>query len=99
MTANHLTGGADLAARSVGVFSETSMAGFGFGLGVSVLLDPATAQVPGSPGDFAWGGAASTYFWVDPAEQLTAIFMTQFVPSSAYNIRRELRSIIAGAVV
>jgi CubicO group peptidase (beta-lactamase class C family) len=99
MTANHLTGGADLAARSVGVFSETSMAGFGFGLGVSVLLDPATAQIPGSPGDFAWGGAASTYFWVDPTEQLTAIFMTQFVPSSAYNIRRELRSIIAGAVV
>ena len=99
MAMNHLPGGSDMAGRSVGVFSETSMAGFGFGLGVSVMLDPAKAQVPGSAGEFAWGGAASTYFWVDPAEDLTVIFMTQFVPSTALNIRRELRSIVYGALV
>jgi CubicO group peptidase (beta-lactamase class C family) len=99
MTANHLPDGADMAARSVGLFSETGMKGFGFGLGVSVMLDPAQAQLPGSPGEFAWGGAASTYFWADPAEALTVIFMTQFVPSSALNIRRELRGIIYGALV
>lgn len=98
MTSNHLEGGGDLYQRSVGLFSETSMAGIGFGLGVSVMLDPAKALLPGSPGEFAWGGAASTYFWADPKEELIVIFMTQFVPSSALNIRRELRSIIYGAL-
>jgi CubicO group peptidase (beta-lactamase class C family) len=99
MTMNHLPGDVDMAARAVGVFSETGMAGFGFGLGVSVMLDPAAAQLPGSPGEFAWGGAASTYFWVDPAEALTVVFMTQLLPSSALTIRRELRTILYGALV
>ena len=99
MTTNHLPGGVDLSARSIGLFSESTLAGFGYGLGLSVMLDPAKAQLPGSVGEFAWGGMASTYFWADPAEALTVIFMTQLVPSSSYNIRRELRGIVYGALL
>ncbi len=74
MTANHLAG--DLAAMGQPRFSESSYAGIGFGLGFSVTLDPARAQILGTPGEYAWGGAASTAFWIDPAEELIAILMT-----------------------
>jgi CubicO group peptidase (beta-lactamase class C family) len=71
----------------------------GFGLGFSVMLNPARAQVLGTPGEFAWGGAASTAFWVDPVEDLIVIFMTQVMPSSSYPIRRELRTLTYAALV
>lgn len=99
MTANHLTNGADLASVALGRWSETSYRGIGFGLGFSVTLDPVAAQVTGSAGEFSWGGAASTTFLVDPAEQLVFLFLTQLVPSSAYNIRRELRGVLYGALI
>ena len=99
MTRNHLPGGRDLAAMGQPVFSETPYDGIGFGLGFSVVLDPAAANVLDSPGEFAWGGAASTYFWVDPAEALIVIFMTQLLPSSAYPIRRELKATIYPALI
>jgi CubicO group peptidase (beta-lactamase class C family) len=73
------------------VFSETSYEGIGFGLGFSVMLDPARAHVMGSPGEYAWGGAASTTFWIDPAEGLIDMLLTQLVPSSTYPVRREMR--------
>jgi CubicO group peptidase (beta-lactamase class C family) len=73
------------------VFSETPYDGIGFGLGFSVMLDPAKAQILGTAGEYAWGGAASTYFWVDPRENLIAILLTQLMPSSSYPIRRETR--------
>ena len=60
-------------------------------LGVSVLLDPARARILGSPGEYAWGGMASTTFWVDPAEDMMVLLLTQLMPSSAWPIRRELR--------
>jgi CubicO group peptidase (beta-lactamase class C family) len=63
------------------------------------MLNPATAQILGSPGEFAWGGMASTYFWVDPAEDLIALFLTQLVPSSSYPIRRELRVLVYQAII
>ena len=94
MTTNHLAGGVDLAAMGQRVFSETNMEGMGFGLGFSVAIDPATAGVVCSPGEFAWGGMASTYFWVDPVEDLTVLLLTQLVPSAAWPIRRELRSVV-----
>lgn len=97
MTMNHLPG--DLAEMGQPVFSETSFSGIGFGLGVSVMLDPAKAGVPGSPGEFAWGGAASTAFWIDPVEDLTVIFLTQLLPSSTYPIRRELKALAYQALV
>jgi CubicO group peptidase (beta-lactamase class C family) len=89
MTRNHLPG--DLASMGQPRFSEASYEGVGFGLGFSVMLDPARAQIVGSPGEYSWGGAASTGFWIDPAEELIVILMTQLMPSSTYAIRRELR--------
>ena len=98
MTSNHLPGGRDLTEMSRSLFSEVSYAGVGFGLGFSVTMDPASTLLPGSPGEYAWGGAASTSFWIDPAEQLIAIFMTQLLPSSSYPIRRELRTMVYAAI-
>jgi CubicO group peptidase (beta-lactamase class C family) len=98
-TSNHLAGGQDLAAMGQAVFSETNYDGIGFGLGFSVVLDPSAAQVITSPGEYAWGGAASTLFWVDPVEELTVIGLTQLMPSSAYPIRQELKPLVYGALV
>ena len=98
MARNHLPGGKDLNELSISLFSETTMSGIGFGLGFAVTLDPARAQLPGTPGEFFWGGAASTYFFVDPAEELIAVFMTQLLPSSALNLRREMRALIYAAL-
>ncbi len=99
MTSNHMPNNGDLASMGVPVFSETTYSGIGFGLGVSVMLDPAKAQILGSPGEYAWGGAASTAFWVDPVEEQIVIFLTQLMPSSTYPIRRELRVLSYGAIV
>ena len=99
MTSNHLPGNVDLAAMGQPVFSETSFAGIGFGLGFSVVIDPPTASVLDSVGEYAWGGAASTYFWVDPVESLTVVFMTQLLPSSTWPIRRELKTLVYQAIV
>lgn len=75
------------------------MVGIGFGLGFSVTLDAAATKVLSSPGEFAWGGAASTAFWVDPKEELTAMFFTQLLPSSTYPVRSQLRSLVYQALV
>ena len=100
MTQNHLPGGVDLAAIATeSSFSETRYEGVGFGLGFHVVLDPVRSQVAGSVGEYGWGGMASTAFWVDPAEELTVVFMTQLVPSSSLNVRAELKSIVYGAIV
>lgn len=98
MTTNHLPGGRDLPEMSRSMFSEATYNGIGFGLGFSVTMDPAKTLIPGSPGEYAWGGAATTSFWIDPAEELIAIFMTQVLPSSAYPVRRELRTMIYSAI-
>ncbi|HVX75900.1 MAG TPA: serine hydrolase domain-containing protein [Bradyrhizobium sp.] len=98
MTSNHLPGGRYLPELSRSLFSEAAYNGIGFGLGFSVTLDPAKTLIPGSAGEYAWGGAATTSFWIDPAEELIAIFMTQVLPSSAYPIRRELRTMIYAAI-
>ncbi len=98
MTANHLPGGVDLPALSVSLFSEASYSGVGFGLGFANTIDPAKTLTPGSVGDYYWGGAASTFFWVDPVEELIAIFMTQLIPSSTYPVRRELRTMVYAAL-
>ena len=97
MTMNHLPG--DLVDMGQPRFSEMPFAGIGFGLGVSVVLDPAKARILGSPGEYAWGGMASTTFWVDPAEDLIVLLLTQLTPSSTYPIRRELRVLIYQALL
>ena len=98
VTSNHLPGGVDLPALSRSMFSEATNSGIGFGLGFAVTMDPAKTLLPGSAGEYFWGGAAGTAFWVDPAEELIAIFMTQLMPSSAYPIRRELRTLVYAAI-
>ena len=98
MTANHLPGGADLTQLSQSMFSESQNAGVGFGLGFATVIDPAKTLMPASKGEFYWGGAYSTAFFVDPVEQLTMVFMTQVYPSSAYPIRRQLKTLIYAAM-
>jgi CubicO group peptidase (beta-lactamase class C family) len=99
MTRNHLPGNQDLTQAAIGMFSETTMRGTGFGLGFSVTLDPVLSGGVGSPGEYAWGGAASTIFWIDPAEELIVIFMTQLFPSRTFNFRGQLKSIVYPALV
>lgn len=94
MTANHLPGGVDLPALSRALFSEAAYGGVGFGLGFATTIDWARTGVPGNNGDWFWGGAASTFFWCDPAEELSVVFMTQLLPSSTWPVRRELRQMI-----
>ena len=99
MTLNHLPGDVDLAQIAVDSFSETEYAGVGFGLGVSVRLDRRVNKSLASEGTFGWGGAASTVFWVDPAEELSVCFFTQLLPSGTYPIRRELEQLVYQSLI
>ncbi|MFK8025313.1 MAG: serine hydrolase, partial [Ilumatobacter sp.] len=99
MTRNHLPGGAELEEFGRPLFAETTFDGVGFGLGFSTVVDAAEAKVPGNEGSYSWGGAASTIFWNDPAEDLTAIFLTQLLPSSTYPIRPQLQQLVHQALV
>lgn len=99
MTRNHLPGGADLEAFGRPLFAETTFDGMGFGLGFSVVDDPVKNKVLASPGEFAWGGMASTAFWVDPVEDVTALFLTQLMPSSTYPIRTQLKQLVYQALI
>jgi len=99
MTENHLPGDVDLTSMAQGSFSETPYEGVGFGLGFSVNLGPGRTGAAGSAGEFAWGGAASTAFWVDPAEDLCVVFLTQLLPSATYDFRAQLRAIVYGSII
>jgi CubicO group peptidase (beta-lactamase class C family) len=99
MATNHLPGGADLESFGRPLFAETTFEGIGFGLGFSVVCDPAANKVLSTLGEFAWGGAASTAFWVDPTEQITALFLTQLLPSSTHPIRPQLKQLVYQALV
>ena len=98
MTSNHLPNGRDLTEMSESAFSETPYAGVGFGLGFSVMLDPLKSQTLSDIGEFGWGGMASTVFFINPKEDMLVIFLTQLVPSSTYQVRRELRSLVYSAL-
>jgi CubicO group peptidase (beta-lactamase class C family) len=98
MTRNHLPGGADLEKFGRRLIADVPVDGLGFGLGFSVIMDAAAAKYLCSEGEFAWGGAANTAFWVDPAQQLTAGFYTQLLPTSAHHIRPQLRQMVYQAL-
>ena len=98
MTLNHLPGGGDLATLSRSLFSETTNAGTGFGLGFAVTIDVAKTLIPGSIGEYYWGGMFSTAFFIDPVERIICVFMTQMSPSNTYPIRRELKTLIYSAL-
>ena len=97
MSTNALPG--DLASMGQPVFSEVSFDGIGFGLGVSVTIEPGLAKTACSMGDYGWGGMASTMFWVDPVYDMVAIFFTQLVPSSSYPNRKEFRALAYSSLV
>ncbi|NBU95493.1 MAG: class A beta-lactamase-related serine hydrolase [Actinobacteria bacterium] len=99
MGSNHLPGGADLEQVGRPLFAETSFDGVGFGLGYSIVVDPVANRVPSSVGEMAWGGAASTAFWIDPVEDLIVVFLTQLLPSSTHPIRPELKQLVYQALV
>ena len=99
MTRNHLPGGADLETFGRPIFAESANRGIGFGLGVSVVVDAVAGKMLTHEGEFAWGGLASTAFYVDPAAEVTAMFFTQLLPSSTYPIRSQLRALVNQALV
>jgi CubicO group peptidase (beta-lactamase class C family) len=99
MTQNHLPGGLDLGHHNTGGFAETVFEGVGFGLGFAVMQDPRPSKTLSSPGELFWGGLASTGFWVDPVEQVTALLFTQLVPSSTHPLRPQLRQLVYSALV
>jgi CubicO group peptidase (beta-lactamase class C family) len=99
MRRNHLPGGRDLQALAHDGFSETTREGIGFGLGFAVVHDPVPSRLPTNPGEYYWGGLASTAFWVDPVDEITAMFFTQLIPSGAYPIRPQLRQLVYCALV
>ena len=98
MHMNHLAGGQDLSTMAIGSFSETANDGVGFGLGLASTKGQVETASLGA-GDYYWGGAASTIFWVDPKEELSVVFMTQLMPSGTFNFRGQLKSLIYSAIV
>jgi CubicO group peptidase (beta-lactamase class C family) len=100
MSTNHLPGGGELQEFALpGGYGETGFDGVGFGLTMAVGLGPVATQGVGSAGDYYWGGAASTIFWIDPTEDLVVIFMTQLMPSGSFDFRGQLKSIVYPAIV
>jgi CubicO group peptidase (beta-lactamase class C family) len=100
MTQNHLPGGGELRQFALpGGYGEVGFDGAGFGLTMAVSLGPVANQTIGSAGEYMWGGAASTIFWVDPTEELVVVFMTQLMPSGTFNFRGQLKTLVYPAIV
>jgi CubicO group peptidase (beta-lactamase class C family) len=97
---NHLPGNRELAEMAPpGAFSEASYYGIGFSIGCGVNIDVARTRLPGSLGEYFWGGAASTAFWIDPTEDLAVVFMTQVMGTDArLTLRRDLRTLVYSAM-
>lgn len=98
MAVNALPDNKTLAQMGDTTFSEARMEGSGFGLGFGVTVDPVANRNPCSMGSFNWGGMASTFFWVDPAEDLFCVLMTQLMPSGAYPIRPLLQQLVYASI-
>ena len=99
MARNHLPGGLDLETFGRPLYAESPFRGVGFGLGFSVVIDPVPGKVICSAGEIAWGGAASTAFWIDQSAELTVSFFTQLLPSSTHPIRPQLRQLVYQALI
>ncbi|HEV8063337.1 MAG TPA: serine hydrolase domain-containing protein, partial [Acidimicrobiales bacterium] len=99
MIQNHLPGNADIASFGTPINAEAPPVGLGFGLGFGVAIDPVASHALTGRGEYSWGGAASTGFFVDPGEDMTAVFMTQLLPSSTYPLRPQLRQLVYQAIV
>jgi CubicO group peptidase (beta-lactamase class C family) len=100
MTINHLPGGGQLADFALeGGYGEVGFDGMGFGLTMAVNAGPVETGAIGSAGEYMWGGLASTTFWIDPAEELIVVFMTQLLPSGTFNFRGQLKALVYPAIV
>ena len=100
MSTNHLPGGGEMRDFALpNGYGEVGFEGTGFGLTMAVGLGPARSGSIGSAGEYMWGGAASTIFWVDPAEDLVVVFMTQLMPSGTFNFRGQLKTLVYPAIV
>ena len=97
MGSNHLPGGADLERYGRRLYAEVPFDGVGFGLGFAVRRDAGVASVQGSVGEFNWGGAGGTYFWVDPKEDLFVVFMMQS-PKQRAPYRAVLKEMVYAAI-
>ena len=98
MAMNHLPGGRELTEMSRSMYSEAIYSGLGFGLGFAVVVDRAKTMTPGNVGEYFWGGSASTAFWIDPKDELAVVFLTQLIPSSAWPVRQQLRTLVYAAM-
>lgn len=98
MASNHLPDGADRRTFGSALHREPGNAGLGFGLGVSVVVDPEITRSPSGEGAFGWSGVASTTFWVDPRHDMTVQFYTQVRPTSSHSVYPELKRLIHEAV-
>ena len=97
---NHLVNNNELADMAPpGLFSEAGYSGIGFSIGCGVNINVAKTRLPGTLGEFFWGGAASTAFWIDPKEDLAVVFMTQVMGTDArLTLRRDLRTLVYSAM-
>jgi CubicO group peptidase (beta-lactamase class C family) len=98
MRQNHLPDNQTMRGMGRSAFTEVMADGVGFGLGGSVVTDIVQTRQPGSDGTFSWGGLASTFFWIDPEEELIAIQATQLMPSSTYPMRMQFQQLVYSAI-
>ena len=73
--------------------------GLGFGLGFEVRTSVGDAALPGSVGEYGWAGNAGTLFWIDPKEQLTAIYMVQVSDPDRIALRNQFRTMVQAAII
>ncbi|MFC0210907.1 serine hydrolase domain-containing protein [Paenibacillus chartarius] len=92
MATNHLNG------QQLRDYDWSHMGGYGYGLGVRTLIDPAAGGINGSIGEFGWAGMAGSYLLIDPKEELTIVYMQQLLPSREPFIHPRLRSVVYGAL-
>ena len=100
MTKNHLPGNADRGSFGIPVVADAPPEhGQGYGFGVGVTIDPVARKVLAGAGSYGWSGAANTYFWIDPAEELTVMFLTQLTPYAVHPIEPRLSQLVYQAIV
>jgi CubicO group peptidase (beta-lactamase class C family) len=100
MASNHLPPSCDYgktARDRFGALAPVPEMGYGFGLGFAVRTAPGMSPVPGSVGEYFWGGVTGTYFWIDPAEDLIAVFLAQ-APDRRLYYRYLSRQLVYAAI-
>jgi CubicO group peptidase (beta-lactamase class C family) len=101
MTMNHLPGAKQMTEMmpDTTAFNESGYSGVGFGLGVAVTVNLPATGLPGTVGEYSWGGAANTYFFADPKEDMAVVFMTQvLLAPDRTRLRRDLRTLVYSAM-